>query len=180
MTRKLKRIIKTTRSYRYDMECVVCGKIRQISKHSYDNGYGKYCSQKCYWKHLKTREDIKEKRFRFEKGRTPWNKNLTKETSEILKKQSENRKGENHPLFVNGPIINNGGYARIWDNGKRVLEHRYVMEKYLKRKLETREEIHHINGIKTDNRLKNLELVIKEKHFGEIKCPYCQKIFKIK
>jgi len=113
-------------------------------------------------------------------GKYPWNKGLTKDTSEILRKQSENRKGKNHPLYIEDRIINNGGYAMVWNDGKRVLEHRYVMEKYLERKLEIREEVHHINGIKTDNRLKNLELVVKEKHFGKIKCPHCQKIFKIK
>lgn len=114
------------------------------------------------------------------KGQIPWNKGLTKETSKILKRQSENRKGEKHPLYKKGKIIDSWGYVKIWIDGKRVLEHRYIMEQHLKRKLEIREEVHHINGIKTDNRLKNLELVIKEKHFGTIKCPYCQKIFKIK
>ena len=117
---------------------------------------------------------------KYEKGQIPWNKGLTKDTSDILRKQFENRKGKNHPLYIEGRIINNGGYAMVWNNGKRMLEHRFVMEKHLDRKLEIREEVHYINGIKTDNRLKNLELVVKEKHFGKIKCPHCQEIFKIK
>ena len=179
MTRKLIRIIKTTRSYRYDMECIVCGKIRQISKHSYDNGYGKYCSKKCYHFDAKTRPDLVKKRFRWEKGCTPWNKNLTKETDERVRKAGENKKGVNHPRYKE-KIKARGGYLKILHNGKRMFEHRYVMEKHLKRKLESREEVHHKNGIKDNNRLENLELVIKEKHFGEIKCPHCQKIFKIK
>jgi len=116
----------------------------------------------------------------YKKGRIPWNKGLTKETNEIIRKMGEKRKGKNHPLFVEGIIINNGGYAELFHNGKRILEHRFVMEKHLKRKLNPSEEVHHKNGIKTDNRLENLELVLKEKHFGILKCPHCQKIFKIK
>jgi len=41
---------------------------------------------------------------------------------------------------------------------KSYLEHRKIYEDFLGRKLNSNENIHHINGDRTDNRLENLEL----------------------
>lgn len=57
------------------------------------------------------------------------------------------------------------GYVLIYpEKRKRVYEHRYVMEKFLSRKLDRREHVHHKDGNITNNNINNLELISASDH----------------
>jgi len=66
---------------------------------------------------------------------------------------------------ADAPLVRDGkgwiqehGYRVVYRDGKDVLEHRYLMALALGRPLLDHEEVHHRNGIRTDNRLENFEL----------------------
>ena len=83
-------------------------------------------------------------------------------------KAHKNKKGFNNK---GGRRINKQGYVEIWnpsnENSNKkgyVLEHRFVMSKYIGRPLQKNEDVHHIDRNKLNNDISNLQLMTKNQH----------------
>ena len=108
----------------------------------------KYCSNKCKYTYRTRPSGLVYclsvvNRAWFKKGIVPHNKG----------------KGE-------GWFDSNTGYRRVRIGGKQKREHRAIIEKYLGRKLNNDEVVHHINHDKTDNRIENLEVMQRSLHIS--------------
>jgi hypothetical protein len=128
---------------RIEFVCEYCGKI-VIRRKRADSKY-RFCSSSCA---AKVVISIANKRNRFGSRNSFWKGGKWKNSYGYVLIYSPNHPHPNH------------------QKGKYVFEHRLVIENYLKRYLKIGERIHHINGIKDDNRLENLKLFSSQgEHF---------------
>lgn len=126
---------------RYQCECD-CGNIHEADVNALRSGGTRSCG--CL--------SMEAKLKNLSGGRNKWKGGRIKSTQGYI-----NIYKPDHPSSINGK-----GSAR-----KYVLEHRLVMEEHLGRYLTDNETVHHKNGIKTDNRIENLELWTKNHSMGQ-------------
>lgn len=127
----------------------------------------KYCSLNCYNKKGiihplwgKHHSEKTKQKMRFRK----LGKKLSKKHRKNLELSHKGiMAGSKNPRWKGGRQVTNDGYILIYTPNhpykiakNYVYEHRFVMEQKLGRYLKFEETVHHINGIKDDNRIENL------------------------
>lgn len=124
-------------------------------------------------------EEAKEKMRKIDKSymqKPEYKENMSKTIKEYRKNHPEyiekikqsrlkvDYKGNKNPAWRGG-LVNMRGYVleycphHPFNSQGYVFQHRLIMEKYIKRFLLPEERVHHINGIKDDNRIENLQLL---------------------
>jgi len=71
---------------------------------------------------------------------------------------------ENNPNWKGGRGVRSDGYITIRTKNGDELEHRFIMEKHLNRKLKRAEIVHHLDGDRANNNIENLEVTSLKEH----------------
>lgn len=77
-------------------------------------------------------------------------------------------RSKRHSLINSGKVskgwLGLNGYRYLMVEGKEVLEHRHIVETHYGIKLGKDKEVHHKNGVRSDNRIENLEVMEASDH----------------
>lgn len=131
--------------------CINCKKeFFKNPRVSYDKfSKQKYCSRSC------------KTQYEFKVGIQ-----CRKQSAENLKISHKKRKLAHQQRLKDGTYNKwktTAGYYELWKDGKYIREHRFIWEKH-HGPIPKGMHVHHKNGIKTDNRIENLELMDPIEH----------------
>ena len=127
------------------IKCKICSK--EFKVRPYRIKTAQYCSKKCWTKGMK--------------GRAGWckgMKGLHLNTGRTHFKKGSKGHWKCGKIKCHGYILIYNPTHPFKVHGNYIMEHRLVMEKHLGRYLTPEEVVHHINEIRDDNRIENLEL----------------------
>jgi hypothetical protein len=91
---------------------------------------------------------------------------MTRTLEDSCQSKNGNWKGGIHYRSDGYILIRIGVFPRSYKGKRYDLLHRLIMEKHLGRKLLDSEIVHHKNGDRTDNRVKNLKIMLQSEHAG--------------
>lgn len=158
-------------------QCKVCGKEFTTYPSRVKKGKGQFCSRECYAKALSERMSGE--------GHPMYGKHHRPESIAKMEQAAQERAkemvGPDHPQWKGGRHLSHD-YVMVSlsslpkqeqemfapmatrSSGKYIPEHRLVMARHLGRVLTAKERVHHLNGVKADNRIENLELHTPSTH----------------
>jgi len=146
--------------------CPNCGKIFLKKGHG-----SKFCCKFCYYemrtggvyKKVDWTPELREKMSRkyMGKGNPMYGK-----PSWSRGKRRPEISGDKHPLWKGGFYYSEDGYKMLGTGNAKEAEHRRVMEGFLGRKLAPDEVVHHMNKIRDDNRIENLQVMTRAEHMN--------------
>lgn len=80
--------------------------------------------------------------------------------------KKKNKNGEGHISTQGYVYLTKVGHPNAKNKG-RIFEHTFIMSQHIGRPLKKGESVHHKNGIKSDNRIENLELWHRSQPTGQ-------------
>jgi endogenous inhibitor of DNA gyrase (YacG/DUF329 family) len=149
--------------------CEQCGK----EFVSYGGKPGRFCSKPCYdaWQRRGRIERVCEQCGKeFERPPSFESRQVARFCSRGCEAASRIKRPLGREHNGRPAALDTAGYVRVFEPehphayGGWVFEHRLVVERELGRHLEPDEHVHHVNGIKGDNRLENLKVMSHSQH----------------
>lgn len=159
-------------SQRPQIQCVHCGAAFTVFPSQATNGRRKYCSAKC--------------RNAVNNARLSGGRQGIAHTEESRAKMAAAGKGkslrERSSQWKGGKYVDSAGYVHVMVDAlpsdsqtmarrltpqKYILEHRLVASVAINRAVLPSEVVHHVNGVKTDNRPENLFVIGRKAHSKE-------------